>query len=80
MMTGFRTILFNILVGGTLIVRAFAPEAEVPSQEELAVTADTVDKYLAAVYVAGNVILRFVTKTPVFNRNKAEAKDDGGAP
>jgi hypothetical protein len=68
-MKGFKTVAFNILLGGTLIARMFNPDAPLPDAETVAGTVDLVDQALATGLVVGNLVLRAVTNSPIFKKN-----------
>ena len=67
MLVGYKTVLFNTIMGAILLVRAALPNAEVPAVEEVS---GILDGLLAhadqIILVVGNLVLRYFTKTPIF--------------
>jgi hypothetical protein len=67
MLTGYKTMLFNTIMGVILLVRAVIPDADVPGAEEVSGYLDTLLAHAdAVILVIGNLVLRYFTKTPVF--------------
>jgi hypothetical protein len=67
-MKGFKTIIFNALMGIIALWKIYFPEQEMPGEAEVQAAVDVFWQILSGVTVAGNVLLRFVTKTPIFKR------------
>ena len=66
---GYKTIIFNVVMGAVLIYNALVPDAPVPTQEEVGGIVDQVlDNLDALITVGGNLWLRFVTTSPVFTK------------
>jgi len=69
MLSGYKTVIFNVIIGLVLLVRAFSPDADLPTDEEVSSTLDQLlSNADAIIAVVGNLWLRFVTKTPVFTK------------
>ena len=68
-MTGYRTILFNGIMALIFVLKQFFPEA-VGSLGESDVNAflNAIDGVIGFITVIGNVILRVMTKGPVFKK------------
>lgn len=64
-MTGYRTIVFNLIMAALVAIRAGWPDLIVPSEADVNAFLNAVDAVFAAVMVIGNLVMRFVTKTPV---------------
>lgn len=66
MLKGYRTLIFNGIMGVVMIVRAVWPDAAVPDEAEVGGVLDKLIESLDMIIaVAGNIWLRFVTTTPV---------------
>ena len=74
MLQGYKTVIFNVVVGGLLIVRTLDPNASVPDEEQVTAVLDLLDKVLIAALPFGNLLLRYITRTSIF---KQEDKDEG---
>ena len=69
MLTGYKTIAFNLIVGLVALVRAVSPDTDLPTEAEVSGTLDQLLLHADAIIaVVGNLWLRFVTKTPVFTK------------
>ena len=68
-MKGYKTIIFNTLMTVVAVVKALNPDTEAPSAEDLQAAVDSVDAAIAAVWGIGNVILRAITNSPIFNKD-----------
>ena len=67
MLTGYKTMLFNAIMGAILLVRAVMPDVDVPGAEEVSSYLDTLLSHAdAIILVIGNLVLRYFTKTAVF--------------
>lgn len=62
---GYRTVLFNVIVGLLLVWRAVAPGDEIPSESQVSTLLDSLYASLDAILVVGNIVLRKFTDTPV---------------
>lgn len=62
---GYRTILFQIVMAGVTIAHLRYPELMVPEEAAVQEGVDTVLAGIATLWGAGNVVLRFITNTPV---------------
>lgn len=65
---GYRTVIFNVIMGLLLIWRSVAPGDEIPTDSQVQTLVDSVFSALDAILVVGNILLRKVTDTPVFNK------------
>ena len=64
-MTGYRTIIFNGLMGLFGFIRLFYPEIILPTDADVNAFLNSVDVVWSFIMVIGNLVMRFVTKTPV---------------
>ena len=64
-MQGYRTIVFNAIMAVLILVRSAWPDLVVPTESDVNAFLSAVDSIFAAIMVIGNLVLRFVTKTPV---------------
>lgn len=62
---GYKTVVFNVLVGLLLVWKAVSPESELPSQDMLSQLVDSLYGALDAILVVGNIVLRAVTDTTI---------------
>lgn len=66
MLKGYRTLIFNGLMALILGYKVLAPEAEVPTEQEVGGFLDQVIEYWdLLVATIGNIFLRFKTTTAV---------------
>lgn len=68
---GYRTVAFNV-VSGVVLAIAVATGHGVDAQHTAAQVTDALNQLLeagSAVILAGNVVLRFLTTSPIFNKN-----------
>jgi hypothetical protein len=67
MLVGYRTIIFNAVMALVFVYQALAPDAEVPDEAAVGGFLDGLLAQLDVIItIAGNVFLRFQTKTAVF--------------
>lgn len=67
-MKGYRTIIFNIVMTISMGLALWMPEAETPDAETVNTALDNVEAAITAVWGIGNMILRAITNTPMFNK------------
>jgi hypothetical protein len=66
MLEGKKTIIFNVVMGAIMMVRAMNPDAELPGEEAVNTGIDSMNVALTAIWGVGNLILRAITSAPVF--------------
>ncbi len=62
---GYKTVVFNVLIGLVMVWKAVSPESELPTPELLNGLLDSLYASLDAILVVGNIVLRAVTNTSV---------------
>jgi hypothetical protein len=62
---GYKTVVFNVLIGLVMVWKAVSPESELPTPELLNGLLDSLYASLEAILVVGNIVLRAVTNTAV---------------
>lgn len=62
---GYKTVVFNVLIGLVMVWKAVSPESELPTPELLNGLLDSLYASLDAILVVGNIVLRAVTNTAV---------------
>lgn len=62
---GYKTVIFNVLIGLLMVWKAVSPESELPTPELLNGLLDSLYASLDAILVVGNIVLRAVTNTSV---------------
>lgn len=62
---GYKTVVFNVLIGLVMVWKAVSPESELPTPELLNGLLDSLYASLEAILVVGNIVLRAVTNTSV---------------
>lgn len=62
---GYRTVIFNVIVGLLMVWRAVAPGDEVPTEGMINTLIDSLFNALDAFLVVGNIVLRKLTDTPL---------------
>jgi hypothetical protein len=71
MLQGYRTVLFNVIMGTLLLIRAAVPGADVPTEGEVGGMLDSLIGHAdAIILLIGNLILRYFTKTAIFKAGK----------
>jgi hypothetical protein len=65
MVKGYKTVIFNVLIGLLMVWKAVSPESELPTPELLNGLLDSLYASLEAILVVGNIVLRAVTNTSV---------------
>ena len=67
-MKGYRTVAFNVIMGVIMLVRAIAPDAELPGEEAVGSAVDLLDAGLSAGWALGNIVLRAITTSAIFTK------------
>ena len=62
---GYKTVVFNVLIGLVMVWKAVSPESELPTPEMLNGLLDALYASLEAILVVGNIVLRAVTNTAI---------------
>ena len=62
---GYKTVVFNVLIGLLMVWKAVSPESELPTPDMLNGLLDSLYASLEAILVVGNIVLRAVTNTAV---------------
>lgn len=70
MLKGYKTVIFNVIMGLIMMIRALNPDAEVPGDESVNAAIDALDVTLTALWGIGNLILRAITTSPVFKKEE----------
>ena len=65
-MKGYKTIIFNLVMTGLMVLKMMSPETEIPGEDEISAGIDLVDGAITFVWGIGNLFLRAITDTPVF--------------
>lgn len=68
MLAGYKTIIFNGLGIVFYVLRLYDPTFIAPSVEDIDAFLAALDTVVTGVIIAGNVVLRFFTKSSVFKR------------
>lgn len=63
---GWKTVLFNLIMGTLLLVRVVIPSAELPDDAAIHSVIDGLDQFLLVATPVGNLILRAITTSPIF--------------
>jgi hypothetical protein len=64
-MKGYRTIIFNAIMTALMILKVVNPEAELPTEGDVAGAVDATEAAIVSIWGVGNVILRAVTTTKI---------------
>ena len=67
-MKGYRTLVFNLLMTGIVILKMWYPEMELPVESDIVEGLDSVETAIAFILVIGNLFLRAITNTPIFRK------------
>ena len=62
---GYKTVIFNVLIGLVMVWKAVSPESELPTPELLSGLLDSLYASLDSILVVGNIVLRAVTNTAI---------------
>lgn len=65
MLKGYRTIIFNVIMSGIMVVKLWNPEAEMPDAASIDAAIGHADAAIAAFWGLGNMVLRSITNTPM---------------
>lgn len=65
---GYKTVIFNIFMAIVMVVRVTNPDAELPDEASIGAAVDAMLVGLTAVWGVGNIILRAVTNSSIFNK------------
>lgn len=65
---GYKTILFNVIMTIVMGLRLWLPDAELPDEAAVTGAVNALDAFLTAAWGVGNMILRSVTNSPMFNK------------
>ena len=71
MFSGYKTVIFNVVMGGIMLVRALSPDAELPGEAAVSSAVDAFEVGLTAVWGVGNLILRAITSSPIFGKSES---------
>lgn len=66
-LVGYRTLIFNGIMAVVLIYNAVTPDAPIAEGEVQTFVDGLIAHADALITIVGNVVLRFMTKTPVFS-------------
>ncbi len=69
MLKGYKTIIFNAVMTAVMFKRVWGVEVEV-TEDMIASGLDALDAGLVALWGIGNAILRSVTNSSIFNKDK----------
>lgn len=67
MLKGYRTVVFNIVIGGIMLVNQIWGSADQPIADPNVVTEsiDKIDIGLTVIWTVGNIIFRAITNTAI---------------
>lgn len=68
MLKGFRTLIFNVVMGIVMLLRALGADTEMPTEEQVSAAIDSLDVALTAIWAIGNLLLRAITDSPIFKK------------
>jgi hypothetical protein len=72
MFSGYKTVVFNVIMGLIALVKALNPDAVLPGEEEVNQGIDGFLLSLGLVWGVGGVILRAITSSPIFRKKPEE--------
>lgn len=67
-MKGFRTIVFNLILFLFAAIRVAYPEWVSPETGDVNAFLDKIDASFVSLLAIGNIVLRFITSTPIFKK------------
>jgi hypothetical protein len=62
---GYRTVIFNVIMAGLLVLRGIFPDAELPDETAINTMLDGLLGSVEVITIIGNLILRAFTTTPI---------------
>jgi len=65
MFKGYRTIIFNVVMMGGLLIKSFYPEAVTPDVEQVGEMLDLIETAWASIWGVGNMYFRAITNTKI---------------
>lgn len=68
MLSGYRTVIFNVVMVLIAIVKAFNPDAVVPDTEAISHGVDQFLLGFGLLWAIGGITLRAVTSSPIFKK------------
>lgn len=68
MLKGYRTTIFNVVMGLTMIASMVGGELVEIEVDQINATLDAIDAALIGIWTIGNLILRAITNSPIFKR------------
>jgi hypothetical protein len=69
-MQGYKTITFNAVMAAIAIIKLVWPEAELPTNQVITDQFDVAWAAINTITITGNTVLRFFTKSVIFNKEK----------
>ena len=75
---GWKTILFNLVMGSMLLIRVVIPSAELPDDTAVHSVIDGLDQFLIVAMPVGNMILRAITNSSIFKKTSPAPMPPGG--
>lgn len=69
-MKGYKTVAFNVIMSAIMLISMWNPESasSLPGASEVSGLMDQAEAWITAVWGIGNVILRAVTSTAIFQK------------
>ena len=70
-MKGYKTIIFNVIMSAVMIISMWNPgeASALPDASQVSGLMDQAEAWITAVWGVGNVILRAVTSTAIFQKD-----------
>lgn len=68
-MKGYKTVVFNIIMGIVMLVKVLGGDASGLEDVDVSGAIDIVEAGLVTLWSVGNIILRAITSTKIFNRS-----------
>jgi hypothetical protein len=74
-MKGYKTVAFNVIMGIIALLAVLNPEADLPDGALVSAGLDNVEAAFVAVWTVGNLILRAITSSKIFNSPEKAAPE-----
>lgn len=71
MFSGYKTVVFNVIMGLVTLVKALNPDATLPGEEVVHQGVDGFLLSLGVVWTIGGVVLRAITSSPIFKKSQS---------
>lgn len=65
---GFKTVLFNVIMTAIMLTGMWGGDVLEIDEEDVVSTLDALEAAIVGIWGVGNIMLRAVTNSPIFNK------------